>query len=263
MNLRSESRSKRPWSGRTPRLGVALLALGLASGALPARAQTNDAESRFNIGLMHMREGRIDVAIEEFKKAVKQEPTNPFFLKGLGQAYAQKRKYKEAAECFRKALQANPYYVDVRNDLGMALMLGGERDEGKKEFLTAYGDPTNPTPEISARNLGQAWLEEKNYAEALNWFRTTVNRNKAYPDGYLGMADAYYNLGKVDEAIAQLEAGLKELPNDASLQVALGEACYKAGRFSDARSHLEAAAQQDGAGPYGRRAQQLLQGFPK
>ena len=265
MNLRSEARLKRPRLGAAPRLVLRVLALALAlgAGALPARSQTSDAESRFNIALMHLREGRLDAAIEEFKKAVKQEPNNPFFLKGLGQAYAQKRKYKEAIECFRKALQANPYYVDVRNDLGTALMLAGDRDEGKKEFLTAYGDPTNPTPEISARNLGQAWMEEKNYAEALNWFRTTVNRNKGYPDGYLGMADVYYNLGKVDEAITQLEAGLKELPDDAALQVALGEACYKAGRFTDAKSHLEAAARQDVAGPYGRRAQQLLQGFPK
>jgi Tfp pilus assembly protein PilF len=244
-------------------LGLVVVTLLLALPAAPVRAQSNDAESHFNIALMHMREGRLDAALDEFKKAVKQEPNNPFFLKGLGQAYAQKRKYKDAIEVFRKALQVNPYYVDVRNDLGMALMLSGQRDEGKKEFLSAYGDPTNPTPEISARNLGQAWMEEKNYAEALNWFRTTVNRNKEYPDGYLGMADVYYNLGKVDEAIVQLEAGLKELPEDASLQVALGEACYKVGRFTDAKSHLEAAAKRDAAGPYGRRAQQLLQGFPK
>jgi Tfp pilus assembly protein PilF len=263
MNLRSERPSKRPGRGRRLLLALPALALVLAPGAALLQAQGNDAEARFNIALMHMREGRLDAAIEEFKKAVKQEPSNPFFLKGLGQAYAQKRKYKEAIESFRKALQANPYYVDVRNDLGMALMLSGDRDEGKKEFLTAYGDPTNPTPEFSALNLGRAWMDEKNYAEALNWFRTTVNRNKGMPDGYIGMADVYYNLGKVDEAIAQLEAGLKEIPNDASLQVALGEACYKVGRFSDAKSHLEEAARQDGAGPYGRRAQQLLQGLPK
>jgi Tfp pilus assembly protein PilF len=263
MRLRSVDLRRGRDAGALRLLGAGALALLVVLSAAPARAQGKDAEARFNIGLMHMREGRLDAAIEEFKKAVKQEPANPFFLKGLGQAYAQTRKYKDAIECFRKALQANPYYVDVRNDLGTALILSGERDEGKKEFLAAYGDPTNPTPEISARNLGQAWLEEKNYSEALNWFRTTVNRNKTYADGYLGLADAYYSLGKIDEAIVQLESGLKEIPESAALQVALGEACYKAGRFSDARKNLEAAARGDAAGPYGRRAQQLLQAFPK
>ena len=40
-------------------------------------------------------------------------------------------KYDDAVEAFRKALEINPYYVDVRNDLGTALLLSGKRTEGK------------------------------------------------------------------------------------------------------------------------------------
>ena len=163
---------------------------------------------------MHMREGRLDLALDEFKKAVKADPKNPYFQKGLGQAYAAKRKWDDAADAFRKALELNPYYVDVRNDLGMALILGGNREAGKKEFLTAFGDPTNPTPEISARNLGQVYFEEKNYAESASWFRTSVNRNKSYGEAYLGLADALAASGRPEEALLQLEAGVKEAPDD-------------------------------------------------
>jgi Tfp pilus assembly protein PilF len=246
------------------RVAVLGLAVVVASSTTMAQTQSqSDSEASFNAGLAHLRESRPALALEQFKKAIKEDSRNAYAYKGLGLTYAQMGKFNDAVAAFRKALELNPYYVDVRNDLGTVLVLSGKRAEGKAEFLAAFNDPTNPTPEISARNLGQAYLEEKNYAEALNWFRTTVNRNKSMPDGYIGMADVYYNLGKVDEAIAQLEAGLKEIPNDASLQVALGEACYKVGRFSDAKSHLEEAARQDSAGPYGRRAQQLLQGLPK
>ena len=129
---------------------------------------------RFSTGVMHLREGRVDLALEEFKKAVKEDGKNPYFQKGLGLAYSAKREWKVAIAAFRKALELNPYYVDVRNDLGAALIGSGEREAGKKEFLTAFSDPTNPTPEMSARNLGQAYLEEKNYDEALNWYRTSV-----------------------------------------------------------------------------------------
>ena len=72
--------------------------------------------------------------------------------------------------------------MDVRNDLGTALIVSGKRDEGRGELVRAFNDPTNPTPEISARNLGQAYLEEKDYAKALNWYRSAIEKNDGYAD---------------------------------------------------------------------------------
>lgn len=241
---------------------AAVFVLALAGG--PAAAQSSaEGETHFQTGLMHLREGRTDLALEEFKKAVKSDPKNPYFYKGLGQAYAQKLKFGDAIGAFEKALELNPYYVDVRNDLGSALVLDGKREEGKKEFLAAFGDPTNPTPEISARNLGQAYLEEKNYPEAANWFRTAIGRNKTYSDPYLGLAEALIAMGRTEEAMAQLEAGLKEVPEAPDLLAGVGELYAKAGRFIDARKALEAAVKKDPAGPSGRRAAELLKSLPK
>jgi tetratricopeptide (TPR) repeat protein len=252
------------------RLAVALLLPGL-----PALAQSSaDAEMRFSTGVMHLREGRIDLALEEFKKAVKEDAKNPYFQKGLGLAYSAKATratepksrdelWKQAITAFRRSLELNPYYVDVRNDLAAALIGSGERDAGKKEFLTAYSDPTNPTPEVSARNLGQAFLDEKNYPEAVNWYRTSLNRNKDYTDAYLGLADALAAVGRPDEAVVQLEAGIKELPNDAALQLSLGQSLLRAGRFAEARTRLEDVVRKDPGGPLGRAAADALKSVPK
>ena len=246
---------------RTASLRVAV-ALALLSA--PALAQSPpDAETRFSTGVMHLREGRVDLALEEFKRAAKEDPKNPYFQKGLGLAYAAKRQWKDAIEAFRKALELNPYYVDVRNDLATALIGSGDREGGKKEFLGAFSDPTNPTPEISARNLGQAYLEEKNYPDAISWFRTSLTRNKKYADPYLGLADALLASERLDEAVAQLEAGVAELPEDAALLLALGQAYFKAGRFGEARARLEEAVRKDPAGPAGREAAAQLKALPK
>jgi tetratricopeptide (TPR) repeat protein len=241
----------------------ATLLLGVSFGlAGPAFAQA-DAESHFAAGLVHLRESRPDLAIDEFKKAIRQDPKNSYFYKGLGQAYAKKQKFSDAIAAFRKALELNPYYVDVRNDLGSALILAGSRDEGKKEFLTAFNDPTNPTPEISARNLGEAYLEEKNYLEAANWFRTSVNRHKSYSDPYLGLADALLGLGRVEEALAQLEIGTKEAPDDPGLLLSLGQLYYRVGRLKEARTALEGVLKKDPGGVSGRRAADLLKELSK
>jgi Flp pilus assembly protein TadD len=238
--------------------------LALLLTALPAFAQSSaEAEMRFSTGVMHLREGRVDMALEEFKKAVKEDGKNPYFQKGLGLAYSAKREWKLAIAAFRRALELNPYYVDVRNDLAAALLSSGDREAGKKELLTAFSDPTNPTSEVSARNLGQAYFEEKNYPEALNWYRTSVGRNKDYSDAYLGLADTLSAMGQNEEAVVQLQAAVAEVPNDTALQLALGQALLRAGRYGEARARLEDVVRKDPAGALGRQAAEQLKSVPK
>ena len=238
-----------------------MLALAVSAPAVAA-AQAVDPESSFNAGLNHLREGRAAMAVEAFRKAVREDGKNPYFQKGLGQAYLATGRFDDAISAFRKALELNQYYVDVRNDLGTALVLSGRRNEGKNEFLAAFNDPTNPTPEISSRNLGNAYLEEKRYSEAINWYRTSLNRNHSYPDAYLGLADALVASGKLEEAVSALEVGAKECPQSAAVLLNLGEVYSRVGRLGEARSRLEEARKRDPVGAAGRRAAQLLQQFP-
>jgi len=236
----------------------------------PAWAEADDnaatasaGENQFNVGLDHLRVGRLDLALEAFQGAIKESPKNPYFYKGLGITYLRLRKGDEAIAAFRKALELNPYYVDVRNDLGSALLVAGKREEGKKELLAAFNDPTNPNPEQTARNLGQAYLEEKNYSQALSWFQTSVQKDPKYAMAHLGVADTLVAMGRLDDAIRQLEAATKAIPDALTLTSALGQAYYRAGRFGEARPLLEQIAAKDPAGAEGRRAVDLLSKFPK
>jgi tetratricopeptide (TPR) repeat protein len=254
---------------------AALLALAVLTTGTASAQVKPDADATFNAGLAHLKDGRPAVALEEFKRAVKVDPKNALYYKGLSVAYAQladqcppadegcrQDKLKEAIAAARKGLELNPLYVDIHNDLGTALLKSGKRDEGKRELMMAFNDATNPTPEVSSRNLGQASFEDRNYAEAINWFRTSIARNKAYPDPYLGLADSLLATGRQDEALLALEAGVKEAPAHPALLLALGEAYQRAGRLNDARMRLQEAAHKDPAGPAGRRAQELLNGMP-
>jgi tetratricopeptide (TPR) repeat protein len=244
---------------------AAILALTvvLVAPAVPTFAQAStEGESYFNSGVIHLREGRVDLALESFKRAVDADSENPYFRKGLGQAYAAKRKWKDAIKQFHEALKLNPYYVDVRNDLGTALILAGKREEGKKEFLSAYSDATNPTPEVSARNLGQAYLDEKNYTEAINWFRTAISRSERYADPYLGLAQALVATERLEEAVMLLESGVEKAPEDPGLLLALGQAYFRAGRFTESRERLEEAMRKDPSGRVGQAAAAELANLP-
>ncbi len=243
-------------------LPVAICAV-LALAPLGSAQSPPEAELQFSTGVMHLREGRLDLALTAFKRAVKADPKNPYFQKGLGQTYAARREWGEAIEAFRKALELNPYYVDTKNDLGYALIMSGDREAGKKEFLEAFGDPLNPAPEISAFDMGRAYLEERNDEQAITWFRTSIARNKNYGAPYVLLAETLVSMGHLDQAIAELQVGVREAPKDPELQLALGKAYFKAGRFKEAREPLTEAAKADPMGPLGRAANQQLRALPR
>jgi len=254
-----------------------LLAAGFVGLAASAAAQSSpEGELVFNTGLTHLREGRTDLAIDAFKKAIKADAKSPYFHKALGVAYLQyadrcppsdkkcrSSRLEEAVSAVSKALELNPYYTDARNDLGAALLALGRREEGRQEWLRAYEDPMNPTPELSARNLGQAWFEEKNYVQAESWFRTAVKRNPSYVDAQIGLADALILQNRQREAMTQLEGAAEETPGSPALLLALGQVYLNAGRFEAARARLEEAAAKDPGGPAGRRAAELLRSVPR
>ena len=254
-----------------------LLAAGLAGLASSAASQSSpEGELAFNTGLTHLREGRTELAIDAFKKAVEADAKSPYFYKALGVAYLQyadrcptsdkkcrDSRLDEAVSAARKALELNPYYTDARNDLGAALLAMGHREQGRQELLHAYEDPMNPTPELSARNLGQAYFEEKNYPQAESWFQTAVRRNPSYVDAQIGLADALVAQNRQREAMAQLEGAANEAPGSPALLLALGQVYLSAGRFEAARARLEEAAAKDPGGPAGRRAAELLRSVPR
>jgi Tfp pilus assembly protein PilF len=240
---------------------VALVAASVA--ARPSLAQAPDAETAFNSGVQHLRENRPQMALEELKKAVKQDDKNPYYQKAIGLAYSQLRKYDEAIQAFRRALAIEPYYVDVRNDLGAALVLSGKRSEGRAEWVAAYNEPTNPTPDLSARNLGQSYLEERNFQEAANWFRSSLGKNPKQVDAYTGLAAALAGLQRPEEAVPVLESALKEVPGEPGLLIALGDALFRAGRFNEARARLDEVIKKDPASNDGRRAAEMLKHFPR
>lgn len=241
-----------------------------------ASAQIPEAEMRFNQAIRNLRDGRPDLALTDIQEALRKDPKNAFYLKGLGVAYSQladrcprtdtqcrQDKLKRAVDAAQRALAENGDYVDARNDLGIALLGLGKRVEGRAELAKVFADPQCPTPEVTAYNLGHAFFEEKNFDEAALWFRAAVQKNKTFSAGYAGLADVLVLAGQPEQALAQVELGIKETSGNAALQLMRGDLLFKAGRFLEAKADFEAVAKKDPAGPTGRAAAERLKNFPR
>jgi Flp pilus assembly protein TadD len=242
----------------------ALLSVFCAA-ALAAHAGDNRAEADLahNAGRTYLADGRADLALEQFKKAVDLDDKNYFAYKGLGLAYASLKNFKEAEKAQRKCLELNSDFADVRNDLAATLMFLSRREEARKEWLTAYASPFNPTPDQTAWNLGNSYLDESNYVEASRWFQTAIQRNGQSGAAQVSLGTTLVAQGRADEALMHLEKAVKVLPNDVGVLFALGEAYYGAGRFAESRSKLEAVCKKDPPGDLCRQATEKLKHFPK
>jgi superkiller protein 3 len=243
------------------------LAAVLAAPGLPARAgdKSNQAEADIahNTGRNYLADGRAELAVEHFKKAIDLDSKNYFAYKGLGIAYAQLKNFKEAEKAQRKCIDINPDFADARNDLGATLIFLGRREDARKEWLSAFASPFNPSPDQTAWNLATSYAEDGNQAEAARWFETAVQRNKSYAPAHVGLASTLIAQSKVDEAISHLDAALKVLPDDLTLALSLGDAYFRAGRFREARTQLEGVVQKDPVGATGKQAAEMLKHFPK
>lgn len=73
-----------------------------------------------NMGIAHRETGRLESALEYFKRALDVAPTAAIH-NNLGVLYYNLRRFKEAAEEYQKAVKINPQYAEAWANLGNAL----------------------------------------------------------------------------------------------------------------------------------------------
>ena len=88
-------------------------------------------------------------------------------------------------------------------------------------LLVSCTQPERPLTAAELLDLGEKYLIELNYEQALVQFLAVIEIEPMNPRGYTGAAEAYVGLGDTDKAIAVLRDGLRELPGDANITVAL------------------------------------------
>jgi type IV pilus assembly protein PilF len=235
------------------------LAISVACGSSLARAQSPESEAILRTAVTHLHEGHPAQALEELRRGIKKDSKNCYLQHALGATYLELNQPAQAIAAYRKALELNPNYATARNDLGTALLQAGKTAEGKSELLRAFNEPMNARPDVTASNLGQAYLEDKDYANALTWFQTAAQKNKRMPQAYIGTARTLVAQGRMDDAIARLEEGISATAENVDVLFCLGETYYRAGRFGEARTQLERVTKKDPDGAAGRQAAELLQ----
>jgi tetratricopeptide (TPR) repeat protein len=209
---------------------------------LQVRALTPEVIEHAQAGAAAQKDGRLDVAIQEFRKVTELQPDSASGHANLGEAYFQTGDYGAAIPELEHALQLNSNLMGAHQTLGVALLVQGDA-EGALPHLEK-----TRTPEL----LGLAYLETGRFGSAIVALRAALDRQPKDPDllYYFGRATAFASKGTSDQLakvspdpapksadsesrpqdVVSLQQALAKQPNDAGLLLAFSRAAAAASK---------------------------------
>ncbi len=132
------------------------------------------------LGNVHLRERRIDLAMEEYREALRIRPDYAQGYSNMGMAFELSGKPADAAAEYRTALRFDPNLAETHMNLGQLLAKEGRTDAAIAELEAALR--SNPDLVEAHQNLGVALLAVGRKAEALAEFRRALELRPGYAE---------------------------------------------------------------------------------
>jgi len=157
-------------------LGLVYYAKGAITEAekrykIAIKLKNDYSEAHNNLGVLYLNSERLDEAIVEFNEALKNityaTPERAYM--NMGWAFYKKKKYQEAKENLKKAVQIAPDFFIAHNNLGIVYRDMGDYKNAIKEFQLAI--KYFPRYVEAYYNLANAYLKVKRNDYALKMFK--------------------------------------------------------------------------------------------
>ncbi len=227
------------------------------------RAETNNPENHYKLGLAYMKAKSYREAGDAFRKAVEIDATFAPAYRELGEIYYQVQKYQQAKENYQKYVMLKPelparvryatflylskdyksaiqeirsvlrdtFSLTLQRLLGYSLIEDGQYDEGLTE-LAKYFDKQKPEKVIAKDYSFYAKALDKSGKDSLAviYYQKAIDKEPSLAaELYPEMANALNTLGRYREAAIALEKAIEKNPS-LNHYYALGRIYYKLGQ---------------------------------
>ena len=151
------------------------------TGAIIRHANPSSA-TYYNQGIALKAQGKLDAAIESYRKALSIKPDFIEAHCNMGSALQAQGKFDEAIASYQKALSINPYFINALHNLGSVLRAQGKLDAAidicrrvisiKPDFVEAHN------------NLGTVFQAQGKLDEAIACYRKALLLRPDHTDAY-------------------------------------------------------------------------------
>jgi protein O-mannosyl-transferase len=195
--------------------------------------------ARYNLGKALESEGRVEQAVELYRRAVELNPGNPDAHHNLARLLARSGQRDEAIGHYRQALAIKPDDADTHNNLGLLLAVRGETEESLRELQQAV--QIDPAHARAYFNMGRIFARQGDLDSALVNYQRAVKLNPNEAEIHLGLGNVLSRQGQIETAATHFEQAVRLRPDFPDAHVALARALVAQGKKDEAGKHYEEA----------------------
>ena len=140
---------------------------------------SESAEEWFERAYKHQMAGRLEEAIECYRRSIELGPTAEAHT-FLGWTYSFQRRYDLAIEECRKAIEVDPTFGNPYNDIGAYLIELGRLDEAIPWFEKAIEAPRYEPRHFPHFNLARIYVKRYEYGKAIRHLREALGLEPGY-----------------------------------------------------------------------------------
>jgi tetratricopeptide (TPR) repeat protein len=222
-------------------VGMALRRQGQLDEAMAEFRRAIELDSKWSpdhymLGRCWEARGRLDEAMAEFRRAIELDPREARAHDMLGRCWEARGRLDEAMAEYRRAIELNPRGATAHFMLGRCWQSRGELDEAMAEYRRAI--ELDPRGARAHYLLGVCWLARAEYRRAI----------ELDPRG----APAHYELGvcwrargRIDEAMAEYRLAIEFDPTAEPAHDMLGLCWQARGRIDEATAEYRRAIELD------------------
>lgn len=215
-----------------------------------------------NLGELYMMQGKHIAALQEFIKAEKLDPNDPYLLYDMGLVYMSMEKMELAAGRFKKALEIKPDFGVAKNSLGVLYLIKKDWDTAIDIFNEVLENLLYPTPQFALSNLGDAYFGKKQFDMAEKYYRSALKKEPEYANAWRGLGSTYQATDRMLKAVKAFENAVELAPEWAQLQFDLADAYRLSRDYEKAADAYQKVIEMEPLGELAEKAKERLKSMP-
>ena len=214
-------------------------------------------QAQYNIAYIYLNTENYSQAVEEFQTVINKYPNTSWAARAqynIGDAYYNAGNYEQAIAAYKKVMEEYPqsdFIIEAVNGIQYAQMSSQKADSSSNilEDFLANNPQTSMADRLRFRQADNL-MQTGDYRGAIKEFQQYLritNKRELRPDAHFNLANAYEQVGEMENALEQYRTVVSEFPDSeraAPALAALGRITYSRGSYQQSFDYFSRLSKQ-------------------